>query len=390
MNGGIGDRTAIVGIGATEFSKDSGRSELQLAVECIKAALDDCGLTPADVTGLAGFSMDTNLEIEVANNLGIPELTFFSRIEYGGGAGCGGVAQAALAVAGGAADVVVCYRALNERSGHRFGADISLQPVSGPMMALMAYGAPCGLMTAGQFAAMYASRYLHQYGRTTDDFGRVSVTFREHAANNPNAFFRDKPITLDDHRNSRLIAEPLRMLDCCQESDGGVALVITSAERAREMPRRPALIRAAAQGAATPQGAMTSFYRDDIATLPESGVVARKLYGSSGLGPKDIDAAIIYDHFTPYVLGQLEEFGFCGRGEAGDFVADGHLGLGGSLPTNTNGGQLGEAYIHGMNGIAEAVRLLRGESCNQVADIANIVVTSGAAVPTSGLILAAP
>jgi acetyl-CoA acetyltransferase len=386
----ISDRTAIVGIGATEFSKDSGRSELQLAAECIVAALDDCGLTTSDVGGLATFTMDTSLEMEVANCLGIPELSFFSRIEYGGGGGCAAVGQAALAVAGGLADVVVCYRALNERSGHRFGSAVSLQPVTAPILAQMAWGTGCGLLTAAQFAAMYARRYMHQYGATSDDLGRVAVAFREHAAKNPNAFFYDQPITLDDHRASRWIAEPLRMLDCCQESDGGVALVVTSVERARDLPQRPALIRAAAQGSVVPQGPMTSFYRDDVATLPESGLVARKLYEMAKLGPADMSAAIIYDHFTPYVLGQLEEFGFCGRGEAGAFVSDGHLGLGGSLPTNTNGGQIGEAYIHGLNGIAEAVRLIRGASVNQIPDVANVLVTSGAAVPTSGLILATP
>ncbi len=386
----ISDRTAIVGIGATEFSKDSGRSELQLAVEAILAALGDCGLTPADVNGLATFTMDTSLEMEVANCLGIPELTFFSRIEYGGGGGCASVAQAAMAVAGGAADVVVCYRGLNERSGHRFGSDISLQPITGSIMAQMAWGAGCGLLTAGQFAAMYARRYLHEYGATTDDFGVAAVQFREHAATNPNAFFYEQPITLEDHRASRWISEPLRMLDCCQESDGAVALVVTSADRARDLRQPAVLVRAAAQGSVAPQGPMTSFYRDEVATLPESGLVARKLYEMARLAPTDIDAAIIYDHFTPFVLGQLEEFGFCGRGEGGDFIRDGHLGLKGSLPTNTNGGQLGEAYIHGMNGIAEAVRLLRGTACNQVADLENVVVTSGAAVPSSGLILASP
>jgi acetyl-CoA acetyltransferase len=385
----ISDRTAIVGIGATEFSKDSGRSELQLAVECITAALNECGLTTDDVGGLATFTMDTSLEMEVANALGIPELSFFSRIEYGGGGGCAAVGQAAMAVAGGLADVVVCYRALNERSGHRFGSAVSLQPITAPVLAQMAWGTYCGLLTAGQFAAMYGRRYMHKYGATTDDFGAVAVASREHAATNPKAFFHGQPITLDDHRASRWISEPLRMLDCCQESDGGVAIVVTSVERARDLPNQPVLIRAAAQGSVAPQGPMTSFYRDDIATLPESGLVAKKLYAMAGLGPPDMSAAIIYDHFTPYVLGQLEEFGFCGPGEAGAFVADGNLGLKGSLPTNTNGGQLGEAYIHGLNGIAEAVRLVRGEAVNQVPNVANVLVTSGAAVPTSGLILAA-
>jgi acetyl-CoA acetyltransferase len=132
---------------------------------------------------------------------------------------------------------------------------------------------------------------------------------------------------------------------------------------------------------------MTSFYRDDIAALPEMKVVADELWSSSGLTPADIQTAILYDHFTPYVLMQLEEFGFCGRGEAGDFVRDGRIELGGALPLNPHGGQLGEAYIHGMNGIAEGVRQVRGTSVNQVDNVEHVLVTAGTGVPTSGLIL---
>jgi acetyl-CoA acetyltransferase len=181
----------------------------------------------------------------------------------------------------------------------------------------------------------------------------------------------------------------LHLLDCCQESDGGQALVVVSAERARDLPGTPAFITAGAQGAGADQWTMTSFYRDDIAHLPEMKVVADELWSSSGLGPGDIQTAILYDHFTPYVLMQLEEFGFCGRGEAKDFVKDGRIELGGAMPLNTHGGQLGEAYIHGMNGIAEAVRQIRGTSVNPVASVEHVLVTAGTGVPTSGLILGA-
>ncbi|NUS42655.1 MAG: lipid-transfer protein, partial [Mycobacteriaceae bacterium] len=202
------------------------------------------------------------------------------------------------------------------------------------------------------------------------------------------AWFHGKPITLEDHQNSRWVVEPLHLLDCCQESDGGVALVITSAERARDLPQRPAVIVAAAQGSGPNQFIMTSYYRDDIAALPEMGVVGGQLWSQSGLTPSDIDLAILYDHFTPYVLMQLEELGFCGRGEARDFVAAGSLELDGALPLNPHGGQLGEAYIHGMNGIAEGVRQLRGSAVNQVR-ARNVLVTAGTGVPTSGLVLSA-
>ena len=177
------------------------------------------------------------------------------------------------------------------------------------------------------------------------------------------------------------------MLDCCQETDGGQALVVTSVERARDLANRPAVIASVAQGTGVDQHVMTSFYRDDIAQLPEMGVVARQLWAGSGLTPADIQTAILYDHFTPYVLMQLEEFGFCGRGEAKDFVRDGAIEMGGRLPINTHGGQLGEAYIHGMNGIAEGVRQIRGTSVNPVSNVENVLVTAGTGVPTSGLIL---
>ncbi|WP_327230747.1 lipid-transfer protein [Streptomyces murinus] len=378
----LGGRAAVVGIGATEFSKDSGRSELRLAVEAVLAALDDAGLAPADVDGLVTFTMDTSPEITVAQACGMGELSFFSRVHYGGGAACATVQQAALAVATGVAEVVVCYRAFNERSGRRFGAGVQHREPSAEGAAL-GWVLPFGLLTPASWVAMSAQRYLHTYGLTPEAFGHVAVTGRAHAATNPAAYFHGRPITLAEHAASRWIVEPLRLLDCCQETDGGQALVVTSLERARDLPRPPAVIAAAAQGAGRAQEQMTGFYRDELTGLPEMGAVARQLWRTSGLAPADIDVAILYDHFTPFVLMQLEEFGFCARGEAADFTA------GRRLPLNTHGGQLGEAYLHGMNGIAEAVRQLRGTAVNQVPGAARTLVTAGTGVPTSGLVLAA-
>ncbi|GAA0961395.1 MULTISPECIES: lipid-transfer protein [Streptomyces violaceusniger group] len=378
----LGGRAAIVGIGATEFSKDSGRSELKLAVEAVQAALDDAGLAPADVDGLVTFTMDTSPEITVAQACGIGDLTFFSRVHYGGGAACATVQQAALAVATGVAEVVVCYRAFNERSGRRFGSGVQHREPSAEGAAL-GWSLPFGLLTPASWVAMAAQRYLYAYGLTPEVFGHVAVTDRRHAATNPAAYFHGKPISLAEHAASRWIVEPLRLLDCCQETDGGQAIVVTGVERARDLPRPPAVITAAAQGAGRGQEQMTSFYRDDLTGLPEMGVVAGQLWRGSGLTPADIDVAILYDHFTPFVLMQLEEFGFCGRGEAAGFVAED------ALPLNTHGGQLGEAYLHGMNGIAEAVRQIRGSSVNQVPGAARTLVTAGTGVPTSGLLLGA-
>lgn len=385
---GLSGQAAIVGIGATEFSKNSGRTEIQLAVECVLAALNDAGIDPAEVDGISTFTMDNNPEVEVFRLIGGRELKFFSRVHYGGGAACGPVLHALMAVATGVCEVAVCYRAMNERSWYRFGSGMQGREPN-PLFETTHFGwyVPQGLLTPASWVAMNAQRYMHEHGATSEDFGRVSVAARDFAATNPHAFFYQKPITLEEHQASRWIVEPLRLLDCCQESDGGVALVITSAERAKQLKQTPALILGAAQGACDDPQMMTGFYRKDITGLPEMGLVARQLYGMSGLGPQDMQTAVIYDHFTPFVLPQLEEFGFCERGKAKEFLREGHHARGGKLPINTHGGQLGEAYIHGMNGIAEAVRQLRGTAVNQVAGVENVLVTAGTGVPTSGLIL---
>ena len=384
----LGGKASIVGIGATEFSKESGRSEMSLASEAVAAAIADAGLKPSDIDGMVTYSTDNNPDVEIARHVGIGSLRHFSRVHYGGGAACGTIVMAAMAVATGVADAVVCYRAFNERSGRRFGAGVQDLPNAATAeRAQFSWTTPAGQLTPASWVAMVARRYMHLYGATSADFGRVAVAGRRHAANNPAAWFYNDPITLEDHQASRWIVDPLHLLDCCQESDGGQALVVTSAERARDLPNTPALIVAGAQGAGVDQWTMTSFFRDDIAQLPEMKVVADELWTSSGLTPADIQTAILYDHFTPYVLMQLEEFGFCGRGEAKDFIKDGALEIGGRLPINTHGGQLGEAYIHGMNGIAEAVRQVRGTSVNQVDKVENVLVTAGTGVPTSGLIL---
>jgi acetyl-CoA acetyltransferase len=381
-------QAAIAGIGSTEFSKNSGRSELRLAAEAVRSALDDAGLRPADVDGMVTFTMDSNAEVAVARELGIGELTFFGQVGYGGGAACATVQHAAMAVATGAADVVVCYRALNERSGRRFG-QVAVGAVTAPTSSGIDNGwhYPMGLSTPAATVAMAARRYMHVTGATSTDFGVVAVADRRHAATNPGAWFYGKPITLADHQASRWIAEPLRLLDCCQESDGAVAVVVTSMDRARDLPSVPAVISAAAQGAGPDQFTMTSYYRDELTGLPEMGVVARQLWRQAGTRPADIRTAILYDHFTPYVLMQLEELGFCPRGEARDFIAGGAIEVGGRLPVNPHGGQLGEAYIHGMNGIAEAVRQVRGSAVNQIPGDGPVLVTAGTGVPTSGLIL---
>jgi acetyl-CoA acetyltransferase len=383
-------KTAICGIGATEFSKSSGRSELRLALEACMSALQDAGLQPSQVNGLSTFTMDTNPENEIMRLLGIRELTHFSRVHFGGGAPCATVQMAAMAVNEGVADYVLCYRAFNERSGARFGAGVQARaPVATTEEAQYAWTSPFGLLTPASWVAMFATRIMHEYGVTSEDFGRVAVADRRHAATNPAAHFYGQPITLEEHQASRYIVEPLHLLDCCQETDGGQAILVTSLERARDLRQVPVVLEAAAQGMADEQQMMRSYFRESLTGLPEMATCARQIWETSGLGPDDVNTAVFYDHFTPFVLPQIEEFGFCERGEARHFIADGNIELGGRLPINTHGGQLGEAYLHGMNGIAEGVRQVRGTSVNQVNGAEHVLVTGGTGVPTSALMLGA-
>jgi acetyl-CoA acetyltransferase len=383
----IKDQAAIVGIGATDFSKNSGRSDLRLAAESVKAALDDCGLKPSDVDGMTTFSLDFTDEIELARTVGIGNLKLFSRVPHGGGAATSLMHQAAMAIATGICDVVVCYRALNGRSGQRYSEGVAGGVATSDLIHWGWY-MPYGLFTPASWVAMFTQRYMHQYGLSSEDLGRIAVSTRTYAVNNPHAFFHGKPLTLEEHQKSRWIVEPLHLFDCCQETDGGCAVVITTPERARDCKQPAAIIRGVSQGIAPDQEVMTSFYRPDIASLPEMDLVAEQVYAQSGLGPKDIDAAVIYDAFTPIVLWQLESFGFCKVGESKDFVSAGNLDIGGRLPSNTHGGQLSEAYIHGVNGVNEGVRLIRGASVNQPKKkVDHVLVTSGVGVPTSAMIL---
>jgi acetyl-CoA acetyltransferase len=367
------EAAAITGIGQTEFSKNSGRSELQLAAEAVRAAINDAGLEPADVDGLVTMTVDPNDELALMHSVGMEEVRWTSRTPFGGGGSSALVEHAAAAVAAGAADVVVIYRAFNERSGNRFG-----QPGQGQGMPNLNWYLPYGLDTPAKMYSLWFQRYMDTFGLTNEDFGRYTVIARKHAASNPNAWFYQRPITLEDHQNSRWIVEPiLRLLDCCQESDGGVALVVTSAERARDLRQPLVTIVGATQGNVINGDTIFNYYHPDNARFPQAEYAARQIWESTGLKPADIDAAMIYENFSPVVFYQLEAYGFCGLGEAKDFIADGHIGLGGTLPVNTHGGLLGEAYIHGVNNILEGVRQIRGTSANQVPDAKHVLCSAG-------------
>jgi len=380
------DEAAICGIGQTEYSKNSGRSEVSLACEATLDAIRDAGLKPSDIDGMTSFTLDSTDEIEIARTLGIGDLTFYSCVPHGGGAALGVVQHAAMAVATGAAKYVVAYRALNGRSGARYSSGVSGGPTTSDLIHWSWY-MPSGLMTPASWVAMFTQRYIYETGTTSQDLAEICITQRNHAVNNPAAFFYGKPLTLEDHQTARMIVDPLRLYDCCQETDGGSACIITTPERARDLKQPGALIHGVSMASADDQEVMTSFYRPKISYLPEMDLVADQCYAISGLSPDDIDVGIIYDAFSSIVLWQLESFGFCKFGEAKDFIKDGNIGLDGRLPINTHGGQLSEAYIHGMNGVNEGVRVIRGTSKNQPKKNDHVLVTGGVGVPTSAAIL---
>ena len=381
------NEAAIAGIGVTEFTKQSGVSELSLAAQCVVAACDDAGVDPGDIDGLVSFTLDSTDEIELARAVGAGDLTFYSKINYGGGAAVGTIAQAAMAIATGQASTVVCYRAMNGRSGKRMGQGISGEIISSDLIHWSWYMA-YGMLIPGSWIAMIANKYMHRYGVTREDLGRVAISQRTHALRNPRAFGYGKPLSMEQYLEAPVIAHPLCLYDFCQETDGGCAIVVTGAERARDLRQKPAIIRGVTQASTRGQEQMTSFYRDELESLPEMELAADRVYAMAGLGPDDIDAACLYDAFTSEIIMQLESFGFCGRGEGKDMVRDGALDIDGRLPNNTHGGLISEAYIHGINNIAEGVRLIRGDSTGQPSKaIEHVLISSGVGVPTGAMIL---
>jgi acetyl-CoA acetyltransferase len=384
--GVLQDAAAIVGIGQTEFAKQIDRPESQLACEAVVAALRDAGIAPSEVDGLSSFTMETTDEVTMAKNIGAGDLTYFSQVGYGGGAGCATVGHAAMAIATGQADVVVAWR--SRKRGAAASRPWASTPSSLPIQAQ--WTRPHGLLRPVDEVAMLTRRYLHEYGGGREQLAEVAMAIRAHANRNPAALMYDKPMSLDDYMSARFISEPLCLFDNCLETDGALAVVLVSAERAKDCAQPPALVHAFGQGLHRQHEAMVNYYCEDPLTGP-AWACAEKLWSQSDLGPADVDVAQIYDAFTPLILLSLEGYGFCGRGEAGDFVLEGNLRWGsGSLPTNTSGGGLSEAYVHGFNLITEGVRQLRGTSTSQVAGARTCLVTSGEGVPTSAVLLRKP
>lgn len=340
------DRAAIAGVGFTPYSKNSGVSTLALALEAISNACADAGLTVHDIDGLSTHRVGDSVQAAVvAHALGLRDVRYLSDQFGGGSMSHTTVGQAALAVSAGVADVVVCWRAINARSEFRMGG--TDRPP--PDVVEFQYQVPYGYATPPQQFAVMARAYLDRFGVGREAFGQVAVRQRGYASSNDRAVMRT-PITLDDYFAARWIVEPLGLLDCCLETDAAVAVVVTSAERARDLRHPPALVSGAVWGSGH---TLFSNHRGDFTTTAAADS-SKRLWTQAGVGPSDIDVACLYDAFTPLVLVQAEDYGFCAKGEAASWYAET------SLPVNPHGGHLSEGYVHGLNHVVAAVEQLRG------------------------------
>lgn len=354
-------QTAITGIGQTAYTKDSGRTVMALCAEASAKAIDDAGLERGDIDGLVSFTMDTNADHDLQTALGLPMVRWTAKAPFGGEGAYATFQLAAAAIESGQANNVLIFRAFNERSEARFG-----QPTynAGTMRD---FHKSLGLVTPGQVYAMWHKPFLDARGMTSEDLGHLVVQMRAWAANNPDAWFYGRPITLEDHQRSRWIVKPvLRLYDFCQETDGGVAFIVSRLDTARASGRPVVRVLGVQQAWPLGESMMYNYYKKNL-VFPEDTVhVANALWEQTGLSPAEIDVSTIYDNFSPSIPISYEGYGLCKPGEVRDAILAGELGPGGSTPVNTNGGLIGEAYLHGLNNATECVRQMRGTSPNQI------------------------
>jgi acetyl-CoA acetyltransferase len=402
----IKDQAAVVGVGATPYYKRGQsypQSELGMACKATLLALEDAGLTINDLDGFAIYSYSCD-PAQVAATLGVPEVRFAASLTSGGGGCAGALGLAAAAIHGGMANVcvtlmtlqqykrrlggsaidgVLAYATMSEGGGAYGGSGI------GPSVAFTANN---GLLSPGHSFSLLTKRHMHLYGTTREHMAEVVMSQRENAIRRPLTALNRKPLTLDDYFNARMISDPLCLLDYTMESDGAVAVITVSAERARDLRHPPVYIMGSAHGGTGSWGpAIFRYFQADDDEFASSGhrPVAKRVYEMAGITPAEVDVALLYDHFSPLVIMQLEDYGFCGIGEGGPFVAEGNIRWGtGSIPVNTHGGNLSEAYIIGMTHIREAVEQLRGVAVNQVDGAEIALVTGGpASLPVSATLL---
>ncbi|HXG03029.1 MAG TPA: hypothetical protein VNO23_06440 [Candidatus Binatia bacterium] len=395
---GLRDRYCIVGVGETEYSRHSGRSTRAMAVEAVSRAMQDAGLGPGDVDGMMSYqNSDSTPSNWVAPDLGI-RLNFYMDVVGGGSSTEALIGLAMGAIEAGLCRTVAIFRSMNGYSEFRIGGTgaRAAQPVRGLDLAQ----APFGMRSAAQNFAPTFMRYLYEYGVTPAQVAHVRVAHSRHAAANPKALLKE-PVTVEDVLASRWIVKPLHLLDCCLETDNATCLIVTSAERARDCRRRPIHIMGVAGRVSKPR---TDFHWAHGPITRVAGYYARDIvFGQAGIGPEDVDITGSYDAFTYTTVLQLEEYGFCKKGEGGEYVSSGIIELGGRRPNNTSGGHLCEGYTHGMSMVIENVRQLRGTvddfcpraaegihtydyrpgGCRQVRD-AEIAMNLGWAMPPTG------
>jgi len=356
----ISAQTAIVGIGQTPFTRGTESSTLELHLDAALEAIADAGLSPADIDGVMPNELAGTIAEDFILNLGLPALSFSSTIRTGGASFVSAIQSASLAIAGGVARNVLLVAGRRGYSAQRVSLTSEGAIPPHPVMRHVdEFERPFGNTVASQWFAQAARRHMHEYGTTSEDFGRIAVAIRQHANRNPRALMFEKPLSLEQHQASPLIADPLRLFDCSLETDGATAIVLTSTERARDLAKTVVPILGVGEGHGAPPTSITQ--KRDMTGIEGLALAAQRAYAMAGLTPADMDAAQIYDGFSWIVLASLEACGFCDRGEGADFVRDGRIGLGGALPINTSGGLLSEGHCSGANLVSEAVRQLRRE-----------------------------
>jgi acetyl-CoA acetyltransferase len=372
----VKDQACIVGIGETSYCRKpgSGMSQLGIQLQAACRAIEDAGLTGKQIDGIMPFPNLGHAE-GFASNLGCENLRYSAILWIGGAAPVASLRAAAAAVTSGLADYVLIPAGWNGYSGARVRQTVAQDIASMPGGAIARdYYVPYGFTAPPQWYSVMARRHMHEFGTKPEQLGCIAVAMRKHAQLNDNAVLQGKPLTLEDYMASPMLADPYRFFDCCLETDGAAAVVVTTTERARDLGKTPVYIMGAASGQPYPADEITN--RRDIFQTGLS-MAAPEAFAMAGVSPGDADFAQIYDCFTFEVLQQLEEAGFCKRGEGGAFVENGRIELGGELPVNTSGGLLSEAHVLGMNHIVEAVKQLRGTAGERQVENAEIGVVTG-------------
>jgi len=390
----VGGRSAIAGIGQTTYGKNLDRTELDLACEAIVAACDDAGFPVPEIDGIVSYHVEQVSEEALVGTLGIANCSFMARTPSGGGGAASVVGLAAIAVASGQAESVVAFRSRNRSKGASYGVDRNQggrpwEKVGAGVADGRQWHNPFGVAAPAQEMALIARRHMALFGTTAEQFGMQAVAQRFHASRNPHAIMRTE-ITLDDWRAARMIADPIRLVDCSLENDGATAVLVTTVERARDLAQPVVTVLAQAMGAGPIHVALADYFRTSSSFDERDHAgrhIARQVFGRAGLTPADVDVAMVFDHFTMAVPLSLEQYGFCAIGEGGPMIESGATRWPeGSLPVNTHGGSNGEAFIHGVNHVPEAVRQLRGTSTSQVAD-AEVALVTGAITDPAGAVL---